>query len=72
MEDYESYSQTVNIKSKKQNSNISIGYLGRISEEKNLLNLVKGIEILDVKNIILKIAGQNLNILKKYYRMKHL
>lgn len=65
LEDYESYSQTVNIKSKKQNSNISIGYLGRISEEKNLLNLVKGIEILDVKNIILKIAGPKSKYLKK-------
>ena len=66
LEDYESYTKAINSNSKKQNSNIAIGYLGRISEEKNLLNLVKGIEMLNDKgNIILKIAGPKSKYLEK-------
>jgi len=36
---------------------ICIGYLGRLSPEKNIINMIKAVKGLDVDNVCLKIAG---------------
>lgn len=36
---------------------ICLGYLGRLSPEKNVINMIKAVKALDVDNIYLKIAG---------------
>jgi glycosyltransferase involved in cell wall biosynthesis len=36
---------------------IFIGYLGRLSPEKNVINMIKAVKALDVDNVCLKIAG---------------
>ncbi|MHC1610450.1 MAG: glycosyltransferase family 4 protein [Candidatus Methanospirareceae archaeon] len=36
---------------------ICIGYLGRLSPEKNIINMIKAVKALDVENVSLKIGG---------------
>ena len=59
----------IEIKNKQNNLNntsFTIGYLGRISEEKNLLNLAKAIDLFDPDiDIKFKIAGPDSNYLNK-------
>jgi len=43
--------------SSERGKEICIGYLGRLSPEKNVINMVKAVKALDVTNVRLKIAG---------------
>ncbi len=42
---------------KKREKGICIGYLGRLSPEKNVINMIRAVKALDVDNVCLKIAG---------------
>ena len=43
--------------SNERGKSICIGYLGRLSPEKNVINMIKAVKGLDVDNVCLKIAG---------------
>ena len=43
--------------SNEREKGICIGYLGRLSPEKNVINMIKAVKALDVDNVCLKIAG---------------
>lgn len=43
--------------SNNKEKSICLGYLGRLSPEKNVINMIKAVKTLDVDNISLKIAG---------------
>ncbi|MBK5190498.1 MAG: glycosyltransferase family 4 protein [Methanosarcinales archaeon] len=43
--------------SNERGKSICIGYLGRLSPEKNVINMIKAVKALDIDNVCLKIAG---------------
>jgi glycosyltransferase involved in cell wall biosynthesis len=43
--------------SNERGEEICLGYLGRLSPEKNVINMIKAVKALDVDNVCLKIAG---------------
>ena len=63
-DDFNNYSFTKSIGSPKRNQ-VVLGYLGRISKEKNIINLVNAIKRFSKKeNFLLKIAGPNSDYLQ--------